>query len=78
MERHYGKGLTGMFHPETGRFDMNRVGWAQHGRRLGESISIEIAGINFDATTTFAMLLGAAQGSQWDGLATGDAAALAG
>lgn len=69
MERHYGKGLVGMFHPVTGRFDINRVGWGQHGRRLGESLSYEIVpGLTVDATTTFSMLLGAAQGTQWSGL----------
>ncbi len=77
MERHYGKGLVGMFHPETGRFDMNRIGWARHGRRLGESIPLSyeiIPGFTIDATTTFSTVMGFAQGTQWDGLASASAA----
>lgn len=68
MERVYGKGLVGMFNPETGKFDPSRLGWAKHGRRLGASITVQIGSKTFDATTGTAFMLGAAKGLQWDGL----------
>lgn len=73
MERHYGKGLVGMFDPETGKFDPNRLGWAKHGRKLGGSITVQLGDLTFDASTGTAFLLGASKGLQWDGLSKGDA-----
>ncbi len=77
MERHYGKGLVGMFHPVTGRFDPNRVGWARHGRKLGESFGIDYQiteNLRINGTTGSAVFLGASQGTQWDGLNSNSAA----
>ena len=75
MERHYGKGLVGMFHPETGKFDKNRLGWARHGRKLGASLEWEITpGFTVDGTTLASGVMGDALGTQWDGLASNTAA----
>mmetsp|Transcript_11827 Transcript_11827/g.15024 ORF Transcript_11827/g.15024 Transcript_11827/m.15024 type:complete len:228 (+) Transcript_11827:18-701(+) len=68
MERHYGRGLVGMNDPVTGKFDASRLGWAHHGRRLGESITMTLNNLSFDASTLTAFWLGASKGLQWDGL----------
>ena len=68
MERHYGKDLAGMKDPKTGKFDVSRLGWAKHGRRLGESITMTINSMSFDASTASAYWMGASKGLQWDGL----------
>lgn len=70
MERVYGKGLAGMFNPQTGKFDISRLGWAHHGRKLGASMTIQLGDLTFDASSGNAFVLGAAKGMQWSGLAT--------
>lgn len=68
MQRHYGKDLAGMFDPTTGQFDAKRLGWARHGRYLGESITLSIDSLTFDASNMTAFWLGTAKGLQWNGL----------
>ena len=68
MQRHYGKDLAGMFNPVTGKYDPSRVGWARHGRILGESMTLSIDSLSFDGTSATAFWLGAAKGLQWNGL----------
>ena len=67
MERHYGRGFVGMF-DENGKLKHKELGWARHGRRLGESITMTLDALSFDASTMNAFFLGAAKGLQWDGL----------
>ena len=67
MERHYGRGFVGMF-DENGKLDSSKLGWQRHGRRLGESITMTLENLSFDASTWNAFFLGSAKGLQWDGL----------
>ena len=67
MERHYGRGYQGMF-DSNGKLDSSKLGWQRHGRRLGESITMTLDNLSFDASTFNAFMLGAAKGLQWDGL----------
>jgi len=62
MQRHYGKDLAGMKDPETGKFDATRLGWARNGRYLGQSITMTIDNLSFDASSMTAFWLGFSKG----------------
>lgn len=48
--------------PETGKFDATRLGWARNGRYLGQSITMTIDNLSFDASSMTAFWLGFSKG----------------
>lgn len=62
MERIYGPNLVGLFHEETGHLDHKRFAWS---RSRPKQMYMEIDGVQFDADTISATLLGITSGMQY-------------